>query len=128
VASLDSREAPSALFGGGGIGNVNPTAPLMQGAAVVGNQAPSISDFRAIVGPNGQVTFMGRVTDDQAVAGYVVRIVGTGVDASAIVQNDGTFHVTIELHSPHEVTVSATVTDVHGAKSNPVYTTFTPSN
>jgi hypothetical protein len=90
------------------------------------NMAPTISDFRATVGPNGQVTFTGRVSDDTPVAGYVVRITGPGVDASAIVLGDGTFSVTTNVAGFTDVTVSAQTTDSSGAQSDRVYTTFTP--
>jgi hypothetical protein len=74
------------------------------------------------------VTFSGNVTDDQAVAGYVVHIIGQGVDVSAVVLNDGTFNVTTTVTGTSDITVSATVTDQFGATSEPVYTTFTPTN
>ena len=128
LEELAAREAPGSLFGDTDVKDGDRFAgPLMQEVVRV-NQAPSISNFRAIVGPNGQVTFAGTVTDDQAVAGYIVRIVGAGVDTSAIVQNDGTFRVTIEVHAPRNITVAATVTDAFGANGAPAYTTFTPSN
>jgi hypothetical protein len=91
------------------------------------NAAPVISDFRAIVGPNGQVTFTGRVSDDTPVAGYVVRITGPGVDLSAIVQRDGSFSVTTVVTGSTDITVTAQTTDSGGLKSDPVYTTFLPS-
>lgn len=120
---LESRDAPSGLGAppvivgqtdGGGV-----HAPL--------NKPPVISNFRAIVGPNGQVTFAGTVSDDTPVAGYVVRITGPGVDTYAIVQGDGTFSTTTVVSGQGSVTVSATTTDSGGLKSDPVYTTFTPS-
>src|SRR6478609_1836950 len=92
VQTLEGRDAPSGV-------NDSPFV-LQDDVPIAGdvrrlaaNAAPVISDFRAIVGPNGRVTFTGTVTGDQAVAGYVVRITGNGVDTSAIVQSDGTFTV-----------------------------------
>jgi hypothetical protein len=119
LESFESRETPGGLIG--------PIGPGPDRQAVVVNQAPSIVDFRAIVGPNGQVTFVGSVTDDQAVAGYVVSITGDGVNVSAVVQSDGTFSVTTQVHANHDITVAATVTDSFGLTSAPAYTTFTPS-
>jgi hypothetical protein len=132
VRYLESRDAPSGVE----IPPVlAPTEPALVGDAVGGrigigigaNAAPVISDFRAVVGPNGQVTFTGKVTDDTAVAGYVVRITGPGVDATAIVEADGTFRVTTTAAGVSDITVSATTTDSGGLKSSPAYTTFTPT-
>src|SRR5262249_25208650 len=92
------------------------------------NAAPVISNFRAIVGPNGQVTFVGNVSDDQPVAGYVVHITGPGVDLSATVGGDGTLSVTTVVSGTSDITVRATTTDPFGAQSAPAYATFTPSN
>jgi hypothetical protein len=119
LESFESREAPSGFIG--------PAGPGLNRQAIVANQAPTITDFKAIVGPNGQVTFVGTVADDQAVAGYVVRITGDGVDVTAVVQRDGTFSVTTQVYANHDVTVAATVTDSFGLTSAPAYTTFTPS-
>lgn len=130
---LEGREAPSTL--------TDPGAPPPPGPAPAANQAPAaaaanqdankppvISDFRAVVGPDGQVTFTGRVTDDQPVAGTMVTIGGGGgVAVWAIVQSDGTFKVTTTVTSPSDVTVTARATDSAGATSDPVQTTFTPS-
>ena len=125
--TLDYREAPSALFGGGfAEPNGGPVAAEERAAAV--NDAPKITNFKAIVGPDGQVTFTGKVTDDQAVEGMVVRIVGRGVDVTAVVLQDGTFRVTTVVDVRGDVTVTATVTDANGATSDPAYTTFNPSN
>jgi len=129
---LDSREAPSNLTGLPDpiIGQMPSTLPGVPGQPAPGpaqNQAPSISDFKAVVGDNGKVTFSGRVTDDQPVAGYVVRITGPGVDVTAVVKADGTFQVTTTVNAPGSVSVAARVTDGFGATSDPVYTTFTPS-
>ena len=122
VRLLEERDAPSGLEGPVISGD---TTEQRARAAV--NAAPVISDFRAVTGPNGTVTFTGRVTDDTPVAGYVVRITGPGVDATAIVEKDGTFRVTTTVAGFTDVTVSATVTDSGGLKSDPVYTTFTPT-
>jgi len=126
---LGNREAPSSLFGGGfGEPNSAPVAAESRVAVAAQNEAPSIVDFRAIVGRDGQVTFVGRVVDDQAVEGTVVHIVGRGVDVTAVVLRDGTFSVTTTVAASGDITVSATVTDRDGATSNPAYTTFSPSN
>jgi hypothetical protein len=69
-----------------------------------------------------------RKMSPRTVAGYVVRITGPGVDATAIVGSDGTFRVTTVVSGSTDVTVSATTTDGSGAKSDPAYTTFHPSN
>jgi hypothetical protein len=130
VTALEARDTPS------GPGDALAVAPIVTGPiAVIGggakvlvNAPPVISDFRAVVGPNGQVSFTGRVTDDTPVAGYVVRITGPGVDATAIVGSDGTFRVTTFVTGSADVTVSATTTDASGARSDPAYTTFHPSN
>lgn len=120
IEPLDARDLPSTM-------TVSAEPPPAGAPAQPANQAPVITGFRAIVGPSGQVTFVGTVTDDQAVAGYVVRITGNGVDASGIVQADGTFRITTTVTGTTDVTVMAQVTDGYGAKSSPVYTTFTPS-
>jgi hypothetical protein len=127
VQELEARDTPS------GVADLmtqpDGDAPVAGDARrLPGNAAPVISDFRAIVGPNGQVTFTGTVTDDQAVAGYVVRITGNGIDTSAIVQRDGSFSVTTFATGPGDITVSATTTDALGATSDPARTMFTPSS
>jgi len=123
VHPLEARDAPTSLDGPAAVfGNVDRIA--VKPAA---NAPPVISNFRAIVGPNGQVTFTGTVTDDTPVAGYVVRITGPGVDTYAIVQGDGTFSTTTVVNAVGSVTVSATTTDGGGHKSEPVYTLFTPT-
>jgi hypothetical protein len=124
VTPLEARDTPS------GLGD----APIVAGPVdrVAGqmatNAAPVISNFRAAVGPNGQVTFTGTVSDDTAVAGYVVRITGPGVDSFAIVGSDGTFRMTTVVTGTTDVTVSATTTDGSGARSDPAYTSFLPTN
>jgi hypothetical protein len=123
LVALESREVP------GGLDHVPFFADDPTGAAANRgrNAPPVISDFRAIVGPNGQVTFKGRVSDDTPVLGYVVHITGPGIDVAAIVLRDGTFSVTTVVSGPSEVTVSAQTTDSSGANSDPVSTTFQPS-
>lgn len=123
IEPLDSRETPSTLSIAAA-----PAAASQGGAGQAGNQAPVISEFKAIVGPNGQVTFVGKVTDDQSVGGYVVHITGQGVDVSGTVLNDGTFHITTTVYGTGDITVMAQVTDRFGATSDPVYTTFSPSS
>jgi hypothetical protein len=131
LVALESREGPSSLTGSGGtdlltqLPGVSPPPGVI--AVPVPNQAPTISGFRAIVGPGGRVTFTGTVTDDQPVAGLVVTISGGGVTATAIVADDGTFRVTTTVFGTAPVTVTATTTDALGATSAPVQTTFTPS-
>src|SRR5829696_1377238 len=131
---LESREGPSSLTGSTGVdlfGQVPGGAP--GGGPIPGvdqpfqNKPPVISGFGAIVGPNGRVTFTGKVTDDQPVAGLVVIISGGGVTASAIVGEDGTFRVTTTAGGVVPITVTATVTDTLGATSAPAQTTFTPT-
>ena len=123
VRPLEDRNAPS------GVGDSEVVfGPADVGAARVAvNSPPVISGFQAAVGPNGQVTFTGRVSDDTAVAGYVVRLTGPGVDVTAIVLADGTFRVTTVVYGFTDLTVKAQTTDSGGLKSDPVYTTFTPS-
>ena len=129
LEALGSREAPSSQYGGGLTEpDSAPVAAENRVGNTANNEAPSITDFRAIVGRDGQVTFVGRVVDDQAVEGLVVRIVGRGVDVTAVVLRDGTFRVTTTVIAPGDITVSATVTDRDGATSSPAYTTFSPSN
>jgi hypothetical protein len=123
VHPLESRDAPTGLDGPAIVFGRTDRVP----AQAVPNVPPVISNFRAIVGPNGQVTFTGTVTDDTPVAGYVVRITGPGVDTYAIVQRDGTFSTTTVVNAVGSVTMSATTTDSGGATSQPVYTTFTPT-
>jgi hypothetical protein len=125
VTPLEARDTPS------GFGDSPIIAGPVTGVAdkvVALNTAPVISNFRAVVGPNGQVTFTGTVSDDTAVAGYVVRITGPGVDSFAIVGSDGTFQVTTVVTGTTDITVSATTTDGSGAKSDPAYTSFLPTN
>jgi hypothetical protein len=130
VLLLESREAPSGLEVPGVVAPPEGEGPaLVVGeAGARANTPPVISVFRAIVGPNGQVTFTGRVSDDTPVAGYVVRITGPGVDVTAIVDKDGSFRVTTTVAGAADITVSATTTDSGGLKSSPVYTTFTPTS
>jgi hypothetical protein len=128
IGVLESRAAPGGLSlphppiaGGPPLGAV----PAQPGP--LDNQAPVISNFKASVGPNGRVTFTGAVTDEQPVAGYVVRITGPGVDIAAIVRDDGSFQVTTAVMAAEDVTVVARVTDGFGATSEPAYATFTPT-
>ena len=122
IEPLGSRELPSTLSVTAAPGHIG-----HDGGGRAGNVAPTISDFRAIVGPNGQVTFAGQVADDSPVEGYVVHITGEGVDVSGIVGSDGQFQVTTTVYGSTDITVMAQVTDRDGATSDPVYTTFTPS-
>jgi hypothetical protein len=122
ISPLEGRDVPS------GPGDVLLAGPINVPAALAApNRAPVISNFRAIVGPNGQVTFTGTVSDDTPVAGYVVQITGPGISVSAVVQKDGTFSVTTTATGSTDVMVSAQTTDSSGATSTPVYTTFLPS-
>ena len=131
VRLFEDRDAPGGIDAPPLYDPAEPLSPALVGDVVGGkvgaNVAPVISNFRATVGPNGQVTFSGRVTDDTAVAGYVVRITGPGVDTTAIVLADGTFRVTTTVAGYTDITVSATTTDSGGLKSSPAYTTFTPT-
>jgi hypothetical protein len=125
---LESREGPSSLTPLPDLDFLGPVAQL-PGAPPGGqgqNQAPVISDFKAKVGPNGQVTFTGTVSDDQAVAGLTVRITGLGISFTAIVDEDGKFSTTQVVMGSGRITVTAQVTDALGATSDPVQTSFTP--
>lgn len=124
--TLEARENPTALTDPAALLVPAPVA-IVAPLVPVANKAPVISDFRAVVGPNGQVTFSGRVTDDQAVAGDLVMISGEGVLLSAIVAADGTFSASTIVYGTSDVTVTARVTDLLGATSDPAQTTFTPS-
>ena len=128
VRLLEGREAPSGLEEPPLTGGTDPAlVGDIVGSRIGVNAVPVITGFKAVVGPNGQVTFTGKVSDDTPVAGYVVRITGPGVDVTAIVEKDGTFRVTTTVAGNFDVTVSATTTDSGGLKSSPVYTTFTPT-
>ena len=129
VRLLESRDAPSGLEvpGAGAPPEAEGPALVVGEAGARANAPPVISGFRAVVGPNGQVTFSGTVSDDTPVAGYVVRITGPGVDATAIVDKDGTFRVTTTVAGNFAITATATTTDSGGLKSSPVFTTFTPT-
>ena len=129
VRLLESRDAPSGLEVPGTGTPPETEVPIIFVGEVGAraNKPPVISGFQAVVGPNGQVTFSGKVTDDTPVAGYVVRITGPGVDATAIVDKDGNFRVTTTVAGNVDITVSATTTDSGGLKSSPAYTTFTPT-
>lgn len=127
VRLFEDRDAPSGVEVPAGVAPVDPPGPAIVGElGGKANTAPVISGFQATVGPNGQVTFTGRVSDDTPVAGYVVRITGPGVDATAIVERDGTFRVTTTVAGFVDITASATTTDSGGLRSSPVFTTFTP--
>jgi len=128
IELLESREAPSSVTGIPGLDTVQLPGPV-QTPILPGpesNQPPVVSDFKAVVGPNHQVTFTGKVTDDQPVAGDLVRITGPGVDVTALVRDDGTFQVTVTVNATGEITVVARATDQAGATSDPAYTTFNP--
>jgi len=125
---LESRDTPGQLsLPHTPVAGDPPPGPVPVQPGPFNDQAPVISDFKAVVGPNGRVTFSGKVTDDQPVAGYVVRITGPGVDVAAIVRDDGTFQVTTTVMATGDLTVMARVTDSLGATSDPAYTTFTPT-
>src|SRR5688572_18763710 len=142
VEFLESRDGPTSLSGmnAGELLTQLPGTPgdplPIPGVPVPGpgpgpavvpapNQAPSISGFRAVVGPDGQVKFSGWVTDDQAVAGLVVFIRGNGFIATAVVGGDGKFSVATVVSGSGQMTAIATVTDALGATSAPAQTTFT---
>jgi hypothetical protein len=129
VEFLETREGPSSVTGVPGldvVGQLPVPVPGEPGQVQGTNKAPTITDFKAVVGPNGQVTFTGKVSDDQPVGGDLVRITGPGVDLSAIVRDDGTFQVTTTVFAIGQITVAARATDALGATSDPVYTTFGP--
>ena len=129
VEYLESREGPSSVTGVPGldvVGQLPGPIPGEPGQGPATNKAPTVTDFKAVVGPNGQVTFTGKVSDDQPVGGDLVRITGGGVDLAAIVRDDGTFQVTTTVFATGQIRVAARATDALGATSDPVYTTFGP--
>jgi hypothetical protein len=83
-----------------------------------------ITEFKASVGPNGAVTFSGKVIDDKPVAGLSVGIVVGLLGQPAIVDENGNFRTTMTGFTPGAYTATATVTDAQGAKSAPRQTTF----
>jgi len=79
----------------------------------LGNAAPTIT-MTITHGPNGAVTFSGKVTDEVP-AGLVVTLTGgPGVAGSAIVLADGSWSTTIILAEGATGTATATVTDWYG--------------
>src|SRR6476659_5188220 len=129
VEHLESREGPSTVTGVPGLvvlGQMPRPVPGEPGQIPATNKAPTITGFKTVVGPNGQVTFTGKVSDDQPVGGDLLRITGGGVDLAAIVRDDGTFQVTTTVFTTGQITVAARATDALGATSDPVYTTFGP--
>jgi len=129
IEFLESRESPSSVTGVAAldiVGQLPGPVPGKPGQDPGANKAPTITDFKAVVGPNGEVTFTGKVSDDQPVGGDLVRITGPGIDLSAIVRDDGTFQVTTTVFAVGQITVAARATDALGATSDPAYTTFIP--
>jgi hypothetical protein len=133
LVALESREGPSTLTGLGGTDlfgqgpGVPPPGGGPGGGDLNGNRPPVITGFSAIVGPNGRVTFVGMVTDDEPVENMVVTITGGGISVTAVVLRDGSFRVTTTASGDQAITVTATVKDSLGATSNPAQTTFTPT-
>jgi hypothetical protein len=79
------------------------------------NVAPTINDFIAVGGPNNTWTFSGTVGDEAAM-GLTVTLSGPpGVQgASALVQANGTWSITLTLAPGTGGMVTATVTDWYG--------------
>lgn len=122
---LEHRESPSSSLHLMSTVLTNPAVLL---GLTQGSNAPAvISEFRAVVGPNGQVTFSGLVTDDQDVTGLIVRIQGTGIDLSAVVGSDGRFQVTTTVSASTDIMVTASVVDALGLAGQSATTIFTPS-
>jgi hypothetical protein len=102
-----------------------PGPPGAPPGAAGGNQAPVISNFRAIVQAGGAVRFTGNVSDDQPVLGLSVAIsLPNGMNIAAIVEEDGYFAVTATLFGMGRLNASATVTDAMGATSAKVEVFF----
>jgi hypothetical protein len=88
----------------------------LQSAAVnlnLGNAAPTIT-MTITHGPNGAVTFSGKVTDEVPTGLVVTLTGGPGVSGSAIVLADGSWSTTITLAEGATGTATATVTDWYG--------------
>jgi hypothetical protein len=87
--------------------------------------APSISNFTASQLGGGYWTFQGQVSDDQTVAGLVVKLGGLpslkGVTAT--VNSQGWFSVTVQLQNGESGTATAQTTDCWGLTSNIAWTT-----
>lgn len=79
------------------------------------NDAPTVGNFIAVQGPNNAWTFSGTVTDE-APGGLTVTLAGpTGVQgASAVVQVNGNWSITLSLAPGTSGTVTATVSDWYG--------------
>lgn len=78
-----------------------------------GNVAPTIT-MTITHGPNGIVTFSGKVTDEMPAGLVVILTGGPGVSGSAIVLADGTWSTTLVLSEGATGTATATVTDWGG--------------
>ena len=128
IELLESREAPGSLTGfpGSTIRSFHRRAQCRAFRDRESTSRPSSATSRRLSGRIEQVTLTGKVTDDQPVAGDLVRITGPGIDVTAIVRDDGTFQVTVTVNAAGEVTVAARATDQAGATSDPAFTTFTP--
>jgi len=90
------------------------------------NAAPTISDFKAIQGPNNTWTFQGKVTDE-ASCGLTATFRGPpGIDGqTATVLADGTFSLPVTLPATSSGYVTVTVVDWWGA-SGSAQTYFSP--
>ena len=84
------------------------------------NAAPTIGNFKAIAGNNGQWTFSGTVTDE-APAGLTLRLSGFQAGFGPFttqVSGNGSFSFTIQLPSNASGTITANVTDWYGASGS----------
>jgi hypothetical protein len=118
--ALDGRDLPSAPVPGF---ETTPTATQYTNQT---GTDPVVTSFRAVVGANGAVTFSGTVTDDESLAGCIVRITGPGISTTAVILRDGTFNTTVTVFGTSPITVTAEAIDADGNFSDPAYTSFTP--
>ena len=112
-----------------GLGSIQATTTDLWGLAsnaaqvAVTDNPPIIFNFQAIQGPYNLWTFSGQVAD-QSPAGLVVNLWGVGtITATATVQADGTFSVTLVIPPYFWGTMCAETTDWYGLSSN-IATTF----
>ena len=116
------RRALAILTAGLFLVGLTAAAQIGMGQARAGNTdpAPVISNFSASNVSGHLWTFSGQVTDDQNVAGLIVRLGGlpslNGVTAT--VNSQGWFSVTVQLGTNESGTATAQTTSVDGALSN----------
>lgn len=118
--SLDHRDVPS--FG------MSPVLLDRMPPAQAGDPAvsPVITEFSAVPNAEG-VTLSGKVSDPQTVAGATVSFTGSnGQTATAMVNADGTFSVTVAWFGNEAIFVDAVAIDADGNRSDTKTTSFTP--